>query len=81
MAILMYMIGLVGEQGPHYIPLSLIINTKYIVPNSMHCLVLQSCLLGRYGSSKRKALYAINLHFTLMTPPPFILSDHYIYLQ
>ena len=70
MAILMYMIGKVGEQEPHYIPLSLIINTKYIVPNSMYCPVLPSCLLGRYGSSKMKALYSIYLHFILMTPPP-----------
>ena len=29
-------------QEPHYIPLSLI-NTNDIVPNNMHCPVLQSC--------------------------------------
>ena len=44
----MFMIGSVGEQVPHYIPLSFIMNTKYIV-----------CIVQYYnhvllGSSKRR---------------------------
>ena len=45
------MIGQVGEQEPDCILLNLIINTKYIVPNSMHCSVLQSCFTWKLGPS------------------------------
>ena len=78
-AILMFMIG---EQEPNYIPLSLIINTKYIVPNSMIVLYYNHVLLGRYGSSKRREVYSIYLHFSLMTHiytiwPLFLTYNNY----
>ena len=41
-------------------------SNSFKVPEWNPC--LQSCLLGRHGSSKRREFYSIYLHFILMTP-------------
>ena len=54
----MFMIGKVGEQEPHYTPLSFIINTN---TSYQTVCIVQYCnhvLLGRYGSSKRREFYS-----------------------